>query len=361
MHLQKNFISQAARMIERRLDELTPEQQEQVAQGVFFDKLKTELSAEILKSKVNLNKLIDDWVDQRPVTTKAQYLKSLERFIHWTELHQIHLLDLQRKDVKKYLERMHVAGLSLRTQRYHLSILSSFYSYLMTEGILQENPVKHVEKPTGIQPLYFLNIPTSKDIKKIQKTLIHDQKETRGKGIYLRQQSAKIYYAVLHMCCEYGIRVGGLTRIHFTQVNDKTYWKTLSKGHEHSGPVQEKTTTLFKALGLPPAYPFSDLLERKGQEPLYDTHERARKRIITAFSRIVSRTPDLYRPFSVHSFRHHFACKLYLNTHDPKLVQQALGHSSLLVTDAQYLSGIDYASPYFTKTDWFKLSWNIPK
>lgn len=350
-----DLVSNVTQLINIKFDELTKEQQNQVAQGVLYDKFKKELSQEIMKANTNISQLIIDWAENRPIITKAQYLRVLDRFRDWTKLHNVHILDIQVKDLNHYLSRLSSAGLSLRTQRYHLNVLSSFYSYLNIEGVLSENPVRQVKKPISSTSTYFLNIPTSHDIQKIQQTLIQDAQKTKGSGTYLRQQSSKIYYAILHMCCEYGLRVGGLSKLIFTTVNQKAYWTTVSKGQEYSGPVNEKTLTLFTELGLSRTRPFFELVQQK-DDSLYDAHERATRRIIKAFTRIGPRTPGLYKPFSIHSFRHYFACKMYLASKNPKKVQQALGHKSLLVTDT-YLSGINFASPYFDTEQWFDLTW----
>lgn len=332
------------------IQDITQAQRNRVLEAVWFDELKHELKETIHKQKIQLETYVQGWLYMRPEVTAAQYSTLLSLFLKWLAVKEIHAIDVTAKTIHAYIFHLKGQKLSDSSQRHHLQVLSSFYSYLFMEDVIIENPFIRAKKPKRISTKSLFDIPTSQDIAKIQRTIEQDIQSTEKKqGVYLRKRSAPFYYVILHLCCTYGFRVGGLPSLRIQEKGNQMYWSLRSKQQEYSGVLQKLSFDLLKHYGFQLFAPLAPSFS--------ETDQRIILRVKKAFPRIIARTPGLSTTYSIHRFRDYFACKLYLDTKDVKRVQQALGHRNLTTTD-RYLQGIDFTSPYFDLTHWGDLTWH---
>jgi integrase len=124
-----------------------------------------------------------------------------------------------------------------------------------------------------------------------------------------------------------GMRVGALPSL---SING-TQWTAMTKGKEQSGTAPEEMRKAITRANLPLRAPFA------GQSAA---------RLKENFRYLVKGLKGMGRlqaSYSVHDLRHAFAVRLYQETRDIYLVQQALGHASVGVTEG-YLQSLGLTS-----------------
>ncbi len=225
---------------------------------------------------------------------------------------------LTSSDVSEYLAELS-SRLSKRTQAHVLSSLKSFFDWMIMEGDMEENPCDRVDAPKLGR--YLPDVLSVEEVSAI----IGSVKLTDEKGIRDR--------AILEVLYGCGLRVSEACGLLISHVYvDEGFVRIVGKGDKERlvplGQMAADAFTSYLEVRREPAEPaFDDIafLNRFGK-PLsrISVFNMIKKQALAA---------GITKKISPHTFRHSFATHLIENGADLRVVQEMLGHESVLTTE----------------------------
>ncbi len=84
----------------------------------------------------------------RNANTRTAYLQQLHRWFAWCTAHQLDPLDVERTHVELYLRWFERQVGSINTVCHGLSVLASFYRWLVQTGLCDTTPIAAVRRPS---------------------------------------------------------------------------------------------------------------------------------------------------------------------------------------------------------------------
>lgn len=221
-------------------------------------------------------------------------------------------------DIADYLASQY-GNMSKRTQSHILSSLKSFYDYLIMEKLASENPCDRVDTPKLGR--YLPDVLSVEEVTAI----IESVKTTDVKGIRDR--------ALLEILYGCGLRVSEACGLKISHVYlDDGFVRVVGKGDkERLVPLGQMAADAFRAYmevrpdAAAPAFDDIAFLNRFGK-PLsrVSVFNMVKKQAIAA---------GVDKEISPHTFRHSFATHMIENGADLRIVQDMLGHESVLTTE----------------------------
>ncbi|MEZ5537582.1 MAG: site-specific tyrosine recombinase XerD [Thiolinea sp.] len=270
--------------------------------------------------------LIDRFLDsiwaERGLTqnTLESYGRDLRMFCQW--LNQRHLAPEQavRADLLDYLSERYQAGASLSSNTRLLSSLRRFYRYLLTEGVLENDPSAQIDSPARGRTL-----PGTLSEQDVDALLSNPD---TGSVLGLRDR------AMLELLYATGLRVSELTAITGSRISlQHGIVRILGKGgKERLVPMGEEALDWLNQY-LSMARP--ELMQGKGVCEQVFVTSRGTGMTRQAFWYLIKRhaqAAGIIKPVSPHTLRHAFATHLLNHGADLRVVQMLLGHSDLSTT-----------------------------
>ena len=219
--------------------------------------------------------------------------------------------------------REHIAAragkISKRSQARLLSSLKAFFDWCIVEGERKDNPCDAVDFPKLGQDL--------------PEVLSVEEVEAIMDSVDLRSPSGVRDRAILELLYGCGLRVSELCGLRISQVYlNEGFVRVVGKGDkERLVPLGEPAADAFRAwLDIRPepaeaAYQDSAFLNLRGT-PLsrVSVFKMIKKQALLA---------GVDKEISPHSFRHSFATHLIAGGADLRIVQEMLGHESILTTE----------------------------
>ncbi|HHV02846.1 MAG: site-specific tyrosine recombinase [Bacteroidales bacterium] len=255
------------------------------------------------------------------------YLRDIKRFLN--HLKQTHLKDggplpgparISSRHIESFLSEITDSGLSPRTQARTLSGLNAFFRFLTMEKCIPGNPCSSVEAPkTGRR------LPVVLSLREIEAIL---------DSIDLSIPEGHRNKAIIEVLYGCGLRVSELREMKFTQMfPDQGFIRVIGKGNKQRlvpiGSHALRALDLYypwrNSLNITPAYEDYVFLNRYGR-PLT-------RNMVFLIVRSQAEKAGLKKNISPHTFRHSFATHLIENGADLRVVQEMLGHSSILTTE----------------------------
>nr|WP_255607090.1 site-specific tyrosine recombinase XerD [Pedobacter polysacchareus] len=242
--------------------------------------------------------------------------------------------EITSADLKKFISWINELGMLPTTQARVISGLKSFFSFLMLEQIIVEDPSALLETPRLGKKL-----PDVLNIEEIN-GLIEAIDASKPEGM-----RNKAIIELLYGC---GLRVSELTNIRISNIfADSEFVKIVGKGNkERIIPIG---ATALKYIKIYLEASRVHIPIKKGYEDYIFLNRRG-----TGLSRIsvftiikdLALASGLKKSISPHTFRHSFATHLIEGGADLRAVQEMLGHSSITTTeiythlDRDYLRGV---------------------
>ncbi len=252
--------------------------------------------------------------------TVASYCSDVQAFIQWlkTDGGGIAPEDVGSADIIAYLGSLSFL-LSKRSQARLLSSFKSFYNWMVLEGYIADNPCDAVDTPKlGI---YFPEVLSIEEVEAIMDSV------PLGTWDGLRDRA---FLEILYGC---GLRVSEAADLKISQIffNDG-FLRVVGKGDkERMVPVGDVALDAVKA------YLAVRLEPKSGRDDDVLFISRVRKAISrVALFNIVKKyamLAGITKEISPHTFRHSFATHLIENGADLRVVQEMLGHESILTTE----------------------------
>lgn len=227
--------------------------------------------------------------------------------------------DITAADIETYLSSIAADGLSARSQARLLSALRSFFDWCVQEGDIKENPCDHIDPPkTGRY------LPAVLSVAEVEAIL---------ESVDLKAPSGQRDRAILEVLYGCGLRVSEASGLRVSHLFlDKGFIDVIGKGDKQRiVPIGEVAADAVRNyLGTRPvpsgrAYEDFLFLNRFGK-PL------SRVSIFNLVKR-QAMVAGIHKEISPHTFRHSFATHLIENGADLRIVQEMLGHESILTTE----------------------------
>lgn len=253
--------------------------------------------------------------------TVASYVGDVSAFLAWA---QKNAEDIDSDDIAGYLEvrRVEKTGpgfgesLSKRSQSRLLSSLRSFFAFLVLEGFVTDNPCDRIESP--------------KLGKYLPEVLSVDEVEAIIGSVVLDSWQGYRDRAILETLYSCGLRVSEAVSLEMGNLYfDEGFVRVIGKGDkERLVPVGEMAVQAV-----------NEYLEKRPSH-FDDPHL-----FVNRFGRALSRismfnmikkqavAAGVSKTISPHTFRHSFATHLVENGAPLRIVQEMLGHESILTTE----------------------------
>lgn len=225
------------------------------------------------------------------------------------------LLNLTTDEIRDFLYDKNIVA---RTRAHYLTVINSFYNYLVSENIIKNNPVQTIKLPRLPKKLpEFLTIEEVDKLLNIVPTKIYD---------YRNIAMMETLYAT-------GIRVSELVNMKISDIDfHECFIKIFGKGSkERIVPINESAYNALKN--------YIDnyrifLLKTKPSEYVF-INNFGNKISRQGFFKILKKLckdAGINKEVSPHTLRHSFATHLLNNGANLRVIQTLLGHSNITTT-----------------------------
>ena len=249
--------------------------------------------------------------------TVASYVRDVEGLLKAYEGYLP--ADIGTAEVERYLSDRIQKGLSKRSQARLLSSLRSFFNWCIEEGDLKDNPCDRIDAPKLGK--YLPAVLSVEEVDAIMESV--DLKAPTG----LRDR------AILEVLYGCGLRVSECTGLLLSHVHpDEGYVDVIGKGNKQriiplGEMAAEAIRNYLPARPEPSARAYEDIL-------FLNRFGRPLSRV-SVFNLVKERAmaAGIHKEISPHTFRHSFATHLIEGGADLRIVQEMLGHESILTTE----------------------------
>jgi integrase/recombinase XerD len=250
---------------------------------------------------------------------------------------QLVLTAITLKDLREFIIWLNEIGMQANTQARVVSGIKAFFSYLVQEAILTDNPSALLEAPKMSRKL-----PDTLSIFEINQ-LIDAIDASKPEGM-----RNKAILEVLYGC---GLRVTELVELRISTIYpDTEFIKVIGKGNkERLVPIG---AVALKLLGIYLNQVRVHLSIKKGHEDfvfLNRTGTRLSRISVFTLIKDLALKTGIHKNISPHTFRHSFATHLIEGGADLRAVQDMLGHASITTTEIYTHLDRDYLRSIITQ------------
>lgn len=250
-------------------------------------------------------------------STVASYSSDVRDFLAWIDSAGVRVGDVKTDHIVQYFGTLE--GLSKRSQARFLSSLRSFFKWTVLEGYVKDNPCDAVDTPKIGRHLPAV---LSED----EVSAIIDSVDT-GSWNGLRDR------AILEVLYGCGLRVSEVVGLKISNVYFKEgFVRIVGKGNKERlvpiGGMALEAVSDYLAVRPEPSDTASEdilFLNRDGRA-------LSRVSVFTMVKR-QAMLAGVHKEISPHTFRHSFATHLVNHGADLRVVQDMLGHESILTTE----------------------------
>ena len=254
-----------------------------------------------------------------PENTVLGYLNDLNNYNLYIKENNINYKKINKEEIRGYLKYLDELKRSKSSISRSLSALRNFYTYLMHNNIVDNNPYKNIRNP--------------KKDKKLPNFLQHDELKTIFDSIDMSTSLGLRNRLIIELLYATGIRVSELTSLKLSNIDmNNQEIRILGKGSKERIVFFGDYAKHFLELYIKEARP--DLLKQNKSETLLinNSSEPLSRRGVELIVDEVVKKAALKHNISPHVLRHTFATDMLNNGADLKSVQELLGHESLSTT-----------------------------
>jgi len=252
--------------------------------------------------------------------TYQAYVHDVQKLLQFLEDEKISYLTVTLVDLQHFLFQLAQIGINERSQARIISGIKSFYAFLVLENRLQDDPTSLLESPKLPK-----KIPQILSIEEID-ALIQAIDYSVPEGIRNR--------AIIETLYSCGLRVSELVELKLSDIFwQEEFIKVVGKGNkERLIPIsrtalKEIKSYLTERINLP---------IKKGSEDIVFLNRRGNKLTRQMIFIIINKLADeigLDKQIGPHTFRHSFATHLLEGGANLRVIQEMLGHESILTTE----------------------------
>ena len=249
------------------------------------------------------------------------YERDLKKLHLWCEKKDILPLNTSYDDLLNFVHEVCGEDMAARSQSRLISAIKTFYKFLVYEDLLQENPSKLLETP--------------KLGRKLPDVLNEGEIEKIFSAIDLSLEGGERNRAIIETLYGCGLRVSELTHLRISDLFfEQELIRVIGKGNkERIVPINQ---TAIKHINIYKNEVRNFITIKKGNEDYLFLNRRGSKlsrEFIFMLVKDLAEKAQLRKKISPHSFRHSFASHLVNNGADIRIVQELLGHASIITTE----------------------------
>ncbi len=228
--------------------------------------------------------------------------------------------NFSRQGMLSYLLNLKERNYAATTQARKVAAAKSFFSFMVTEGNLKDNPTGNVGSPNVGRPL-----PKPISISQVRRLLEQPTK--------LSRPEAKRDSAMLALLYASGMRVSELTSLNLGDVDTAgDFVRCFGKGHK------ERLIPIYRQAGLTVEEYVKEArprLARNDEEKALFLNRRGERLTRQGFWQILkvyAKSAELNEEITPHTLRHSFATHMLSGGADLRSVQELLGHANISTT-----------------------------
>lgn len=224
-------------------------------------------------------------------------------------------------DLKHLVNDLHAIGLSPRSQARIISGIKQFYSFLLLEDAIKQDPSELLEMP--------------KIGRKLPEVLSIEEIDALQAAIDMSKPEGHRNKAILETLYSCGLRVSELVNLKLEDLFfDEGFIRVIGKGNKQRlvpvSPSVKKEIDLYTEnirnhQQIKPGHESYVFLNRRGAQ-------LTRVMIFTIIRQLANEI-GLKKTISPHTFRHSFATHLLEGGANLRAIQEMLGHESILTTE----------------------------
>lgn len=224
------------------------------------------------------------------------------------------------EQITRFLEEQVASGVTKRSQARCISSIKALYRFLDAEGRLEENPCDKLFTPK-INPY----LPTVLSVEEVLRIL---------ESVDLSQPEGHRNRCILEVLYSCGLRVSELVNLRISDLfPDEQFIRVLGKGSKQRlVPIGEPA---LRAIRLYREIRDAGPVQKAAEDILFLNRRGGKLSRVSVFNLVKeqARIAGIEKEISPHTFRHSFATHLVENGADLRVVQQMLGHESILTTE----------------------------
>lgn len=250
----------------------------------------------------------------------AAYELDFKRLKAYMDSHQIDVVHASFDDLQAFVFETFKEIKSAKTQARLLSSIHSFYRFLLYHHYIEQDPSELIEMP--------------RIEKKLPEVLSIEEIDAMIGQIDMSKPEGHRNRAIIEMLYGSGLRVSELTELRLSNIYRKEgYMRILGKGNKQRlvpiSPVADEQFGYWlqdrSQLDIKPEASDIAFLNHYGRQ-------LTRAMIFTIVKRLAE-AAGIRKTISPHTLRHSFATHLLQNGADLRIIQQLLGHESIVTTE----------------------------
>ena len=250
--------------------------------------------------------------------TVQAYSRDLTRFFRFLETKKLSPLRIHQDQINEYVGTLG-RDLSSRSVARNISVLRTFFRFLVSEDQIKESPARLLETPR-----FMLRLPGVLSKGEVER-LITQPDTSKPKGLRDR--------AMLELLYATGLRVSELIKLKISDINlEAGYLKTMGKGsRERVVPMGQKAIEAVKEYL---SYRHHGM-KKGASSPYLFLSSRGHPMTRQGFWKIIKKyaiQAHIRKGITPHSIRHSFASHLLEAGADLRSVQIMLGHADISTT-----------------------------
>ena len=251
--------------------------------------------------------------------TITSYVRDVTQFCRYLEeVEETELLQCAQEHIERYIAYMTGRGKSAASVARSVASLKSFYSYLLSQGVVRSNPAKHTAAVRTERKLP--QILSGKEV-----DLFLEQPQCVDPKGYRDHAMLELLYAT-------GIRVSELIGMNVEDVNLAAgFIRCSSRGKERIIPLY---SAAVKALSdyIRDVRPHMVLTPREPALFVNMGGERMSRQGFWKIIKYYQEKAQIKKDITPHTLRHSFAAHLLENGADLRSIQEMLGHADISST-----------------------------
>ncbi len=269
-----------------------------------------------LKDKFKQYLLIDKKYSNNTIES---YDNDLSKYFNFMNKKNIRIKNIKKDDIIEYIEDLKNNNITDKSIAHNISVIRSFYKFLILEKIIDKSPTKFIDLPKIRKTL-----PNVLSIEEVDKLL----------DINLSNNFSYRNKAMLELLYATGLRVSELVNLKLENIDiDECFVRTIGKGNkERIIPIGDVALKYLKEYII---YYRSSLLKKEQNDYLF-LNNHGKKMTRQGFFKIIKKQADdkkIKKDISPHTLRHSFATHLLEHGADLRSIGEMLGHSSVSTTE----------------------------
>lgn len=250
--------------------------------------------------------------------TIDSYKTETKKYLDFFKEKNIKINNIKNSDIKDYLSSIKDENISDRSLAHNVSVIRTFYKFLLIEKLIEMNPSEFLELPK---------------LKKSLPTVLSKEEVETLLDINLVDSFSYRNKAMLELMYSTGLRVSELVSLKLNNIDfDSCIIKTIGKGNkERIIPISDYA---LYYLGIYINEYRSNMMKKNIHDYVF-VNNHGKEMTRQGFFKIIkniANQKNIKTDISPHTLRHSFATHLLDFGADLRSIQEMLGHSNLSTT-----------------------------